>query len=97
MRAFFLQSALLLKDILLLSALVSFVYFLVRAVETKFVKKEELDLKLLAMDGMYVFISSGFAQLVISQMGTMDGLESMMGGDGEAATVPDVFTNNPEF
>ena len=85
------------KDILLVSALVSLVYFVVKAVETKFVKKEDLDIKHLAMDGAYVFISSGLAQFALSQMGSMDGMESFMGGGEVAKEVPGVFTNEPSF
>ena len=85
------------KDIFLVSALVAVVYFVVKAVETKFVKKSELDIKSLAMDGAYVFVSSGLAQFALSQMGPIDGMDSFMGGGDAEKAIPGVFTNDPGF
>ena len=92
------------KEILFLSVAISIIFFIVRAVELKFVKKQELDPKNLAMDSLYVFISSSFAQLIMGQIGDIGDIGSMLGGgiegvsDGGAnGNVPGVFTNNPEF
>ena len=89
------------KDILFLSLAISIVFFILRAVELKLVKKQELDLKSVAMDSLYVLISSGFTQLAMSQLGDMGDLSSLMGG-GEGGgdsggVIPGVFTNAPEF
>ena len=87
------------KDLLFLSTVISIIYFLVRAGELKLVKKQELDIKNLAMDSLYVFISSGFSQLVMTQMGEIENIPSFLtgGGEGGDTTVPGVFTNPPEF
>tara|TARA_B100001093_G_scaffold519702_1_gene609929 strand:- start:3373 stop:3642 length:270 start_codon:yes stop_codon:yes gene_type:complete len=88
------------KDILFLSVAISLVFFFVRAGELKLVKKQELDIKTLSMDSLYVFISSGFAQLVMGQMGDMEGLTSFLGDTGISSSlpsVPGVFTDAPEF
>ena len=87
------------KDILILSIAISLVFFFVRAGELKLVKKQELDIKSLAMDSVYVFISSSFAQLAMTQVGDLDNFSSVLsgGGDSSPASIPGVFTNNPEF
>ena len=92
------------KEILFLSVAISIIFFIVRAVELKFVKKQELDPKNLAMDSLYVFMSSSFAQLIMGQIGDIGDIGSMLGGGiegvsdgGASGNVPGVFTNNPEF
>tara|TARA_B100001057_G_C22619119_1_gene859745 strand:- start:167 stop:433 length:267 start_codon:yes stop_codon:yes gene_type:complete len=87
------------KDILILSIAISLVFFFVRAGELKLIKKQELDVKTLAMDSLYVFISSSFAQLVMGQVGDFENLSSVLssGGESVSASIPGVFTNNPEF
>ena len=87
------------KDILILSIAISLVFFFVRAGELKLVKKQELDIKTLAMDSIYVFISSSFAQLAMTQVGDLEQLSSVLSGGGESnpVSIPGVFTNNPEF
>ena len=92
------------KESLFLSVAISIIFFIVRAVELKFVKKQELDPKNLAMDSLYVFISSSFAQLIMGQIGDIGDIGSMLGGGiegvsdgGASGNVPGVFTNNPEF
>ena len=87
------------KDILILSIAISLVFFFVRAGELKLVKKQELDIKSLAMDSVYVFISSSFAQLAMTQVGDLENFSSVLSGGGESSpvSIPGVFTNAPEF
>lgn len=86
------------KDILILSVAISVIFFFIRASELKLVKKQDLDIKSLAMDSLYVFLSSSFAQLVMGQVGDFENLSSLLGGDSDGTpVVPGVFTNTPEF
>jgi len=61
------------------------------------IKKGEVDFKSLATESMYVLVAAGMSQFVMSQIGDMSGLSSMIGGDGELPSVPGAFTNEPEF
>tara|TARA_A100001015_G_scaffold159175_1_gene176840 strand:+ start:6631 stop:6840 length:210 start_codon:yes stop_codon:yes gene_type:complete len=65
--------------------------------EVKMIKKGEVDFKSLATESMYVLVAAGMSQFVMSQIGDMSGLSSMIGGDGELPSVPGAFTNEPEF
>tara|TARA_B100000886_G_scaffold318763_1_gene259029 strand:+ start:2003 stop:2212 length:210 start_codon:yes stop_codon:yes gene_type:complete len=65
--------------------------------EVKMIKKGEVDFKSLATESMYVLVAAGMSQFVMSQIGDMSGLSSMIGGDGDLPSVPGAFTNEPEF
>ena len=85
------------KDLIMLSLVISLLFFAMKVFEVKMIKKGEIDLKSLANESMYALIAAGAAQFVMSQIGDMSGLSSMIGGEGEAPSVPGAFTNEPEF
>ena len=85
------------KDFIMLSLVISLLFFTMKVFEVKMIKKGEVDFKSLATESMYVLVAAGMSQLVISQIGDMSGLSSMIGGDGDLPSVPGAFTNEPEF
>tara|TARA_B100001175_G_C18942215_1_gene371924 strand:- start:113 stop:382 length:270 start_codon:yes stop_codon:yes gene_type:complete len=88
------------KDLVMMSLVISLLFFAMKVFEVKMIKKGEIDFKSLANESMYVLVAAGMAQFVMSQIGDMSGLSglsSMIGGDGEAPSVPGAFTNEPEF
>ncbi len=85
------------KDFIMLSLVISLLFFTMKVFEVKMIKKGEVDFKSLATESMYVLVAAGMSQFVMSQIGDMSGLSSMIGGDGELPSVPGAFTNEPEF
>ena len=88
------------KDLIMLSLVISLLFFAMKVFEVKMIKKGEIDFKSLANESMYVLVAAGMAQFVMSQIGDMSGLSglsSMIGGDGESPSIPGAFTNEPEF
>ena len=88
------------KDLIMLSLVISLLFFAMKVFEVKMIKKGEIDFKSLANESMYVLVAAGMAQFVMSQIGDMSGLSglsSMIGGDGEPPSIPGAFTNEPEF
>ena len=81
----------------MLSLVISLLFFTMKVFEVKMIKKGEVDFKSLATESMYVLVAAGMSQFVMSQIGDMSGLSSMIGGDGELPSVPGAFTNEPEF
>ena len=78
------------------SLLISVVYFIIKLVEVKFVKKnsdenkETKSLKHITLDSFVVFISSIFSFFIIEQFK----LEQIIGETKEQLSA---FTNNPDF
>uniref|UniRef100_A0A6C0JEW6 Uncharacterized protein n=1 Tax=viral metagenome TaxID=1070528 RepID=A0A6C0JEW6_9ZZZZ len=66
---------------------VSCAYLLFRFIEMRFILKENKPLKVLARDTLLVYLSVILGNFVMSQVGGLDISKS----------VPQVFTNNPEF
>jgi hypothetical protein len=85
------------KDFIMLSLVISLLFFTMKVFEVKMIKKGEVDFKSLATESMYVLVAAGMSQFVMSQIGDMSGLSSMIGGDGELPSIPGAFTNEPEF
>ncbi len=85
------------KDFIMLSLVISLLFFTMKIFEVKMIKKGEVDFKSLATESMYVLVAAGMSQFVMSQIGDMSGLSSMIGGDGDLPSVPGAFTNEPEF
>ncbi len=85
------------KDFIMLSLVISLLFFTMKVFEVKMIKKGEVDFKSLATESMYVLVAAGMSQFVMSQIGDMSGLSSMIGGDGDLPSVPGAFTNEPEF
>lgn len=85
------------KDFIMLSLVISLLFFTMKVFDVKMIKKGEVDFKSLATESMYVLVAAGMSQFVMSQIGDMSGLSSMIGGDGELPSIPGAFTNEPEF
>ena len=66
---------------------VSFAYLLFRFIEMRFILKENKPLKVLARDTLLVYLSVILGNFVMTQIGGFD----------IAKSVPQVFTNNPDF
>ena len=62
-------------------------YLLFRFIEMRFILKENKPLKILARDTLVVYLSVIMGHFIMSQVGGIDISKS----------VPQVFTNNPDF
>ena len=74
------------------AGIISFVYFVVKFVEMRFVDKESKPLKFLIRDSLLVYFSVVVGLFVVEQLKPV----IQDGGDG-VVTNPAVFTDNPGF
>ena len=75
-----------------IAGIISFVYFLVKFIEMRFVDKESKPLKFLIRDSLLVYFSVVVGLFVIEQ------LKPVIQDGGENTVVnPAVFTDNPGF
>lgn len=71
-----------------ISIVTTVVYFLIKFIEMRFVKKEHPSIKLILRDSILVGISSGLGMFIYDQFAPL----------AEASVkVPSVFTNEPDF
>lgn len=74
------------------AGIISFVFFIVKFIEMRFVDKENKPLKFLIRDSLLVYFS------VVSGLFIIDQLKPVMQEGGEGGVVnPAVFTDNPGF
>jgi hypothetical protein len=74
------------------AAIISFVFFIVKFIEMRFVDKESKPLKLLVRDSLLVYFSIICGNFIIEQ------LKPIIQDGGENVIVsPNVFTDNPGF
>jgi hypothetical protein len=74
------------------AAIISFVFFIVKFIEMRFVDKESKPLKLLVRDSLLVYFSIICGNFIIEQ------LKPIIQDGGENVVVsPNVFTDNPGF
>ncbi len=73
-------------DILLPSVMISIFYFILQFFQQK--RKDKVDMKALSNDSIFVFISSGLTLFLYHKLYDMFMTTN---------SVPDVFTDNPNF
>lgn len=73
---------------LLIAVIIAISYFIIKFIEIKFIKKEEIILKPLVIDSLIVFISSLLGIMIYEQFNA----SNIIGNDDIKA-----FTSNPEF
>jgi hypothetical protein len=75
-----------------IAGIISFVFFIVKFIEMRFVDRESKPLKFLIRDSLLVYFS------VVSGLFIIDQLKPVIQEGGENAVVnPAVFTDNPGF
>ena len=75
------------ENIFIIASLIAFFYIILKFIEMRFILKENKPLKILARDTLIVYLSVVLGNFVMSQVGGIDISKS----------VPQVFTNNPDF
>ncbi len=77
-------------NIFILAGMISFVFFICKFIEMRFIEKEAKPLKFLIRDALLVYVSVVLGHFIISQLKPMI-------QEGGAISAPQVFTGNPEF
>uniref|UniRef100_A0A6C0KU56 Uncharacterized protein n=1 Tax=viral metagenome TaxID=1070528 RepID=A0A6C0KU56_9ZZZZ len=75
------------------AAIISFVFFIVRFIEMRFIDKESKPLKLLVRDSLLVYFSVICGNFVIEQLKPI----IQDGGSENVVIGPTVFVDNPGF
>jgi hypothetical protein len=76
-------------NIFILAGMISFVFFICKFIEMRFIEKESKPLKVLVRDTLLVYFSVLVGNFVIGQLKPV-----IQEGGG---VVPSVFTGNPDF
>jgi|UniRef100_A0A6C0DXE5 hypothetical protein len=76
-------------NIFIVAGLISFVFFVCKFIEMRFIDKESKPLKLLVRDTLLVYFSVLIGNFVLDQL-----KPAIQEGGGSA---PAVFTDNPDF
>jgi len=76
-------------NIFIIAGLISFVFFVCKFIEMRFIDKESKPLKLLIRDTLLVYFSVLVGNFVLTQL-----KPAIQEGGG---SVPAVFTGNPDF
>jgi hypothetical protein len=77
-------------NIFLVALIISFVFFIGKFLEMRYVDKEPKPLKLLVRDTLLVYVSVVFGTFVINQL-------NQLVNETEVPNVPLAFTDNPPF
>lgn len=77
-------------NIFLIAGLISFIFFIVKFLEMRYVEKESKPLKYLIRDSLVVYVSSVIGFFILEQLTPMVENVSKM-------SHPVVFTDNPSF
>jgi len=81
------------KNVFIISAIISITFFIAKFLEMRYVEKESKPLKLLLRDTLLVYFSVIIADFVMQQINPI-----MISGGGTTNTkVTQVFTDNPGF
>ena len=78
-------------NIFIIATVISVIFLISKFIEIRFVDNESKPLKLLIRDTLLVYFS------VISGYFIMEQLKPVLEIAGEAVSMPQVFTDNPEF
>lgn len=79
-------------NIFIIASIISIVFFISKFIEMRYVEKESKPLKYLIRDALVVYFSVICGYFILEQVKPM-----IQSGAGNSATVPQVFTDNPEF
>ena len=79
------------KNIFVISGIISFVFLIAKFIEMRFIEKESKPLKFLIRDSLLVYFSVIVGYFIIDQ------LKSVIQNGGEISKSVPVFTDNPEF
>ena len=74
----------------LTAAIVSFIFFLIKFFEMRFIIKENKPLKVLVIDSLIVFISTTLTLFLLQQFN----IDKII---GNTPISPDAFINSPDF
>lgn len=80
------------NNVFMIGGLVSFVYFIIKFIEMRFIEKESKPLKVLIKDSLVVYFSVVIGYFVLEQLKPVI---QEAGGGGELNAA--VFTDNPNF
>ncbi len=78
-------------NLVVLAVSAAVVYFFVKFIEMRFIKRESEPLKGLIKDSVFVAMATGLGGFIVTQMGTLTS-ETKSGGGS-----PNVFTDDPGF
>ena len=76
---------------LVLAGIISVVFFIIKFIDIKFIKKEDEPLKPITIDALIVFLSVFVGLLISEQFGMV---KNLVGGATESTKA---FVSNPEF
>lgn len=79
------------NNLFISAILISVLYFLFKVIENKIITKEDIKLKNIFKDSLFVFLS------VILGLNLMDQLKPLIYENGEIVSNPPVFTDTPGF
>jgi len=74
-----------------IAGIISFIYFIIKFIEMRFIDKESKPLKVLIRDSLLVYFSVIAGNFVIEQ------LRPIIQEGGDTVSNPVVFTDNPGF
>ena len=77
-------------NLVVLSISAAVVYFFVKFIEMRFIKRESEPLKGLIKDSTFVAMATGLGGFIVSQMGSLT-------SDAPVGASPNVFTDDPGF
>jgi hypothetical protein len=77
-------------NIFLVALIISFVFFIGKFLEMRYIDKEPKPLKLLVRDTLLVYVSVVFGTFVMNQL-------NQLVNETEVPNVPLAFTDNPPF
>jgi len=78
-------------NIFVAAAIISFIFFVVKFIEMRFVKKETYPLKILVKDTLIVFFSVIFGHYIVEQ------IKPVINDVEKPNAHPEVFVGNPDF
>lgn len=78
------------KNIFIIAAIISVIFFIVKFIEMRFIEKENKPLKLLIRDTLLVYFSVVMSNFILEQ------LDNSINNNDVSKVTP-VFTDNPGF
>lgn len=77
-------------NLVVLAVSAAVVYFFVKFIEMRFIKRESEPLKGLIKDSAFVAMATGLGGFIVGQIGTLTEVS-------QTGTAPNVFTDDPGF
>ena len=78
-------------NIFVAAGIISFVFFLVKFIEMRFIKREDYPLKILVKDSLIVFFSVIVGHYIVEQ------IKPVLKISKDENMCPEVFVGNPDF